>query len=155
MFVGGPVQADLRRPNPSLDFVNHLWATPHKNFQVQRPQKLVFPSGNALSSLLSAILDAQLTSQVRARRVSRFLIGCCSTESSQPIGSLQISKKFTKIRKKNYFVTSGTSRLRFIISWTIDSESSKNCLVLNMDAARVSINAKIMLTSSEAEQYLQ
>ena len=38
---------------------------------------------------------------------------------------------------------------------TMDSDMSRKLMLANMDRARVSMKARIMLTSSSAEQYLE
>ena len=47
-----------------------------------------------------------------------------------------------------------TSRFLDIIMVTMDSDMSRKLMLANMDRARVSMKARIMLTSSSAEQYL-
>ena len=47
-----------------------------------------------------------------------------------------------------------TSRFLDIIIVTIDSDMSRKWILLKIDKARVSIKARIILTSSKAAQYL-
>ena len=55
----------------------------------------------------------------------------------------------------NYDTGNSTSRFLDIIMVTIDSDISRKWTLLKIDKARVSINARIILTSSKAAQYLQ
>ena len=65
-----------------------------------------------------------------------------------------VSKNYCKkeLEKGNIQLT---SKFLDIIMVTIDSDISRKWTLLNIERALVSMNARIMLTSSSAAQYLQ
>lgn len=52
---------------------------------------------------------------------------------------------------RTYFANSETSRFLFMIIWTMDSDRSRKCGSWKTASALVSMKARIMLTSSEAD----
>ena len=58
-------------------------------------------------------------------------------------------------QSNNCDTETSTSRFLDIIMVTIDSDMSRKWTLLKIDKARVSINARIIFTSSKAAQYLQ